>query len=314
MEYTRLGTTGVQVSRLCFGTLTLSPLQKNMPPEQGAELMIYALDQGITFFDTAQLYDNYPALRLLLRSRPQAIIATKCYAYDQHTAQAAYAEAAKVLGRDYIDLMLLHEQESDLTLRGHMQALEYFHTLKERGHIGAVGISTHHVAAVRAALRYPQVEVLHPLVNQTGIGIVDGTADQMLAAIGDCYAAGKGIYAMKPLGGGHLIGRRAQAFEYILGRSCIHSVAVGMATQAEVDYNIAVFEGRKPDESLRAQVDCTPRKLLIHDWCRGCGQCVQRCPQKALYLQQGKAHLREEYCIRCGYCAPTCPDFCIKIV
>ena len=42
MELISLGASGLTVSRLCFGTLTMSPLQLNMPAEQGAELLLYA--------------------------------------------------------------------------------------------------------------------------------------------------------------------------------------------------------------------------------------------------------------------------------
>ena len=49
-----LGKTGIEVSRLCFGALTMSPLQCDMPPERGAELILYAYERGVDFVDTAE--------------------------------------------------------------------------------------------------------------------------------------------------------------------------------------------------------------------------------------------------------------------
>ena len=46
-----LGKTGIEVSRLCFGALTMSPLQCDMPPERGAELILYAYERGVDFVE-----------------------------------------------------------------------------------------------------------------------------------------------------------------------------------------------------------------------------------------------------------------------
>ena len=53
MEYTNLGRTGLQVSRLCLGTMNFGPLTSE---EDSFALMDEALEQGINFFDTADVY------------------------------------------------------------------------------------------------------------------------------------------------------------------------------------------------------------------------------------------------------------------
>lgn len=73
---------------------------------------------------------------------------------------------------------------------------------KQLGRVGAVGISTHHVAAVKAAWRFEQIEVIHPLINARGVGIQGGTLEQMEGAIASAHRQGAGIMAMKALGGG----------------------------------------------------------------------------------------------------------------
>lgn len=48
MRRVRLGRSGLMVSPLALGTLTMSPLQKDFPPQRGAELILYAAEQGIS--------------------------------------------------------------------------------------------------------------------------------------------------------------------------------------------------------------------------------------------------------------------------
>jgi len=64
---------------------------------------------------------------------------------------------------------MLHEQESRLTLKGHREALEYYISMKEKGIIKAVGVSTHNVEVVEACCEMPEVDVIHPIVNKAGM-------------------------------------------------------------------------------------------------------------------------------------------------
>lgn len=305
---------GLPVSRLCYGTLTLGPLQRNMTAQEGGRLLIYALQKGIIFFDTAEIYGTYPHIRVMLNECRDAVIATKCYAWDRATAEESFEKAVKGIGRDYIDVFLLHEQESIHTIRGHWEALEYFIRRKEQGDIGAVGLSTHSVEAARAALRFPEINVVHPLINKRGIGIAGGTRKDMEQAIAALAADGRGVYAMKALGGGHLIFDRRSALEYALGLEGVQSIAVGMQSEAEIDYNAALFEGLEPTDEMEQSVSQAKRQLFVHDWCRGCGQCAEACGQGAIRINEGRAVPDREKCILCGYCAAACPDFCIKVL
>ncbi|HBC91540.1 MAG TPA: aldo/keto reductase, partial [Pelotomaculum sp.] len=63
MQYRVLARTGMQVSRLCFGALTISPLQAGLPLVEGARIIRAALEAGVNFIDTAELYSNYHYIR-----------------------------------------------------------------------------------------------------------------------------------------------------------------------------------------------------------------------------------------------------------
>lgn len=313
MQKSVLGKTGITVSRLCFGTLTMSPMQRNLKPSEGARLLLLAYDRGVNFLDTAEIYDNYEHIKLALKERPDYVVSTKCYAYDEKTALESWEKSVRSLGREYIDIFMLHEQESEHTLRGHKKAIAFFQKKKEQGYIGALGMSTHFIAGVEGALKHPLMDIIHPIFNEYGLGIVDGTIEQMQEIVQKCYAAGMGVLAMKPLGGGHLISRREQAFDFVLSKPYIHSVAMGMQSAAEVEYNCALCNGEST-APFEKSIDMAKRTLLIQNWCEGCGKCERACKNNAITLINGKATVDMSKCILCGYCAPGCPQFCIKVI
>lgn len=302
------------VSRLLFGTLTMGPLQRNLPIEEGAELICYAAKQGITFVDTAEYYQTYPYIRKALAVFPGLSVCTKSYAYDRDGAKCSLEMAQEGIGRERVDVFLLHEQESQHTLRGHAQALEYLAWQKEQGTIGAVGISTHHIAAVRAAAKWDGIDVVFAIFNNRGIGIVDGTQAQMESALIEAHENGRSIFVMKALGGGHLIGDKVNALSYVLDCPFVKVVAIGMQSKAEIDYNVAVAEGREPGEQCVQETSSVKRILHIQEECEGCGRCVARCAQRALSIQGNHAVAEQSKCVRCGYCASVCPLFCIKVI
>jgi len=111
LEYRKLGKTGIKVSRLCFGGLTVGPLQANLPLEEGAEVMRQAFDRGVNFIDTAELYRTYPYIALAIKkSQKDIVVSSKTYAYDRAGAQKSVEKARKELDRDVIDIFMLHEQ------------------------------------------------------------------------------------------------------------------------------------------------------------------------------------------------------------
>lgn len=314
MQSVQLGASGLSVSKLCFGTLTMSPLQKSMTPEQGARLLVYAYERGVRFLDTADLYETYPHIRLALKDAPDYVISTKAYCYDRETAQAALERAFRGLGRDYVDLFMLHEQESLYTLRGHEEALVFLEEQRQKGHIGAVGVSSHYAGCVRACARFPMIRVVHPLINIGGVGIQDGTREDMESAIAHVRERGVGIFAMKPLGGGHLIQTSREAMEYALSSPLIDSVAVGMQSFEEIDANVALADGMPGAVEKMEALHHRRREMMVHDYCEGCGRCAERCGQKAIRIVNGRAVIDPEKCVFCGYCARVCPQFCIKVV
>jgi len=293
----------------------VGPLQADLSVDSGAKVIRSALENGVSFLDTAQYYKTYPYIKQALKGYPgEVVLASKSYAYTRKMMQGAVEEARKETGRDMIDIFLLHEQESALTIKGHWEAYEYLLECKQKGIIRAAGISTHMVAAVRAACEIPEIDVIHPLYNYRGVGITDGAVQEMGLAITKAVSRGKGIYSMKPLGGGNLLAESREAFDFVLGNRDLHSIAVGMKSLEEVKMNVLVFSGREVPEALRDKVKSVPRKVHIESWCTGCGKCADRCTAGAIRIENGKAVADPGRCRVCGYCGPVCEEFCIKII
>lgn len=314
MQYTELGRTGLKVSKMCFGALVMGPLQVSLTPSEGAKIIRAAMERGVNFIDTAELYGTYDHIREAMKGcfrRP--VVATKSYAYTAEGAAESVEKARRGLDTDVLDLFMLHEQESRLTLRGHRDALEYYLNEREKGRIKAVGVSTHHIEVVRAICDMPEIDVIHPIVNRTGIGIADGSLNEMLDAVKSAWECGKGVYSMKPLGGGNLLNSYDECMDFVLGLPYVHSIAIGMQSIEEVEMNLCRFEGRKIPDKLQDSLAAKGKHLHIDYWCEGCGRCVERCGQDALSLVEGKAAVDRSKCVLCGYCGSVCPQFAIKI-
>ena len=96
-----LGKTGLNVSRLCFGSLTMGPLQAGFDPAEAGEILAFAFDRGVNFVDMAQLYGVYPYVREALRrtKRDDIVLCSKTYAYERDAALEAVEEALLFLRR-----------------------------------------------------------------------------------------------------------------------------------------------------------------------------------------------------------------------
>lgn len=312
MIYNVLGQTGIRVSKIAFGSLTMGPLQRNLSEEEGASLIEYAYLKGINFIDTAELYETYGHIREALKKVPRRdyVIATKSYAYSRETARDSIEKALLEMGTTYIDLFMLHEQSSIHSLRGHYEAVETLLRYKEQGIVKAIGLSTHYIEGVKAAFKYPEIEFVHPIVNIKGVGIQDGSMDEMAATLSAFHANGGGVFGMKPLGGGNLLHSIDKCFDFVFSRDYVDAIAFGMQSEKEIDYNVARLLGQT---QALVPVPIQEKKLHIADWCTKCGACVNRCDHKALSMGPEGVIIDRERCVLCGYCAPVCPEFCIKV-
>jgi len=311
---TQLGRT---VTRLGLGALPMGPLQRTLSVEEGARVVRAAVEGGITFIDTATLYGTYEHIARGLKGwRGPVTLATKTHAKaDRALAEQHVETALKELGRDTIDIMLCHCARQRFSEAEWGPTLEALLAARDKGLVRMVGMSTHTVAGVLDAARHPEMDVIHPLINLKGMGIIDGGVEEMLAAIREAHAAGMMVYAMKSLAGGNFVPNREEALSFIFDTPEIDAVVVGMVTPLEVEWNLRFAAGRPiPEDLARDTALSTKRLSIVALACDGCGECVAHCENQALSVVDGKATVDHERCILCGYCAPHCQRLAIRMV
>jgi len=314
-EY-RLGRTGLQVTRLVFGSLPLGPLQANLTPEAGGELIRYAVERGVNVIDTAELYGTYAHIREGLKGFAHPVhVISKTHAGTAADARRHVERALSEMELAKLDVVHLHGAKLATPFVDRAEVLAELKKMRQEGLIDFIGLSTHYISAVRQAADHPDIDVIHPLINRSGMGILDGSADEMAAAIAYAAERDKGIYGMKALAGGNLIKQARDSFRYILGLNGMHALAVGMLSKAEIDGNLALICCDDVDPELWGELEKRERKIqIMEQFCKGCGACVPACTNHGIYLDGGKAKIKREDCILCGYCAAACPEFIIRVV
>ena len=311
MKKKQLGTTGMNVSIAGFGVLPMGPSQLALPVEEGAEIIRYALKNGINFLDTAQYYRTYPYIRKALETGEfdDVIICSKSLCQDYEGMMEAILEAREALNRDMIDIFLMHEVRSG-QLEERSGAWQALKDAKAKGLVRAIGLSTHHIDITRSAASIQNLDVVFPLINYAGLGIrkgdTFGTKEEMLKAIIECHKSGKGVFSMKAFGGGSLTGHYQEALDYVFSQNAIDSVMIGFGKISEVDDLLSYLDGSM-DKTYNP--DISKKKVYINqEDCEGCGACKAACPAGAIfYNENGLAEVDHEKCLTCGYCSPVCP-------
>jgi len=314
MEYRYLGQTGIRVSEFCLGALPMGPLQSDIGAKEGGRLIRLALEQGINFIDTAQMYRTYPYIRAALDGYAgQVVINSKSTAASYEEMEQAVQEALRELCLDYIDIFLLHAARVQPDVfEKRAGAWECLQEYRRKGYIRAIGISTHSVTVVEAAARLPELDIIFPLINHQGLGILDGNQEGMVVAIAQAAQAGKGLYAMKALAGGSLLSELPQALAYVRNLPGVAAVALGVTTEAELLMDLKLFNGASLNAAELAGLK-NGKKLHFMSFCRGCGACAEGCVNGAIRMVEGRPQLDASKCVLCGYCTPRCPEFAIRL-
>ena len=152
MEYTKLGKTGITVSKLCVGCMSFGKAGTmhdwTLDEAESEKVIRHALDLGINFFDTANGYSAGTSEEYLGRAlknnvaRDKVVIASKVYFNPGRLSREAILReidgTLKRLGTDYLDLYIIHRFDYDTPIEETMEAL---HDLVKAGKVRALGAS-----------------------------------------------------------------------------------------------------------------------------------------------------------------------------
>jgi aryl-alcohol dehydrogenase-like predicted oxidoreductase len=225
MRYRTLGSTGIRVSEIGFGTWGLGGTANGAvaygPTDdaQSIRALQVALDAGINFFDTADFYGFGHSEQIvgtaLRRVRERVVIASKAGMLDAAGAQdfsprhlrRALEQSLGRLGTDYIDLYQLHSPPIEL-LRGDDRILAELQRFKEEGKIRAYGLSARSPEDAAVGVKefgFPCVQANFSLVDQRAL-------ETELFDL--CAGKNAGMIARTPLCFGFLTGRYSAASEF----------------------------------------------------------------------------------------------------
>jgi len=251
-----LGTTGLKISKIGFGTFDFGVPSLKISPRKGAGILAESLKLGINFWDSSDDYGSHPHIASALKHVPrrEVVISTKTYAKTGKTAERRLESILKELGADYLDIFLLHYVTSDW-VRDAQEALEQIKNLKASGIVKAVGLSTHSVSVAKKAAQFGELDVIMAVCCKADPAVIrkfkkhipleDGSMDEMFHALELAHNSGKGIVAMKVLGGGTrapLFARDyRQAIEAVSRFEFVDSIVIGMKTIDEVKKNLKVM-------------------------------------------------------------------------
>lgn len=177
MERVKLGKTSIIVSKLGIGTGTEHPsghcAQALMCKDELSNLLLFALERGINFWDTALQYETQPHIREALKQvqRDKVVISTKLVSSGLQETRDKLDKALFELGVDYVDICLVHGVRTNQELERRRGALEALLQGKEAGKIRAVGISSHGQSALQAVDKIPEVDLVLARINFAGLNM-----------------------------------------------------------------------------------------------------------------------------------------------
>jgi aryl-alcohol dehydrogenase-like predicted oxidoreductase len=235
-----LGKTGIKLSRLAMGSGTNGTNHTSIQARLGihgfADLLEYAYDRGVTFFDTADQYGTHEHMREGLRrvGKNNVTLLTKTRAKTAAEAQKDLERFCRELGRDHLDIVLLHCMMSDTwtkELEGPMEVLE---RAKQKGMIRAHGVSCHTLGALKLAAKTPWVEVDLARINPIGAHM-DADPATVLGVLREMKAAGKGILGMKIVGQGDMANQIDRAIAYAGKNDVVDAFTIGFTSARQLD-------------------------------------------------------------------------------
>ena len=152
MEYTKLGNTDIEVSKLCIGCMSFGKAgimhDWTLDEAEREKVIKHALDLGINFFDTANCYSGGTSEEYLGKAiknnvaRDQVVIASKVYFNDGRLSKEAINReidgTLRRFGTDYLDLYIIHRFDFDTPIEETMEALN---GLVASGKVRAIGAS-----------------------------------------------------------------------------------------------------------------------------------------------------------------------------
>jgi aryl-alcohol dehydrogenase (NADP+) len=253
MDYVRLGSTGLKVSRLCLGTMTYgTPAWRPWVLDEATSrpFIKRAVERGINFFDTADMYSRGVSEQVVGRAlkdfarRDEIVVATKVfYPVDEHAnsrglsrkhIMQAIDASLRRLGMDYVDLYQIHRFDPHTPID---ETLEALHDVVKAGKALYIGGSSMYAWQFMKMLSTQQQRGWTRFVTmQNHYNLVYREEEREMLPL--CRAEGIGVIPWSPLARGFLAGNRRRGLKDATRREQYDEFGHGLY-YAEADYDIA---------------------------------------------------------------------------
>jgi aryl-alcohol dehydrogenase-like predicted oxidoreductase len=248
-DWVTLGKSDVKVTRLAFGTGTMSgQVQRELGQEQFTKLVRYAYDRGIRFFETAESYGGmHQMLGIALKGIPRDSyrLMSKVTTRPDGQPLQKIDELRKLANTEYFDVMLLHWQHVGSWPQDTVRWQDGLLEAQQKKIIIGRGASVHGLPALRQVPANKFLQVAMIRVNQKGTAMDAeqynttglGNVPEVVEHIKQTRANGMGIISMKLVGEGTFTTRedRQAAMKFAFKHAGVDSVTVGYKNTGEID-------------------------------------------------------------------------------
>lgn len=247
MQTVTIGSTGINTSRLGFGTGTHgwggNSEQTRIGHDNLVKLLRAGYDQGIRLWDSADGYGSHSHLADAMKGldRSSVVIISKTHSKSSEQVRGEIPRFLRELGTDYIDILLMHCITNPNWLREHSDVIDEFIQAREKGFVKAIGMSCHNFEALKTVASADWIDVVLARINYAGVNM-DATPDKVVPVLEDIHKSGKGVIAMKVIGQGKLWEDVPKAVNFAMGLSCVDAMVIGMTNESQVRQNIALLE------------------------------------------------------------------------
>src|SRR5579884_3956591 len=247
-DWVTLGDSGVQVTRLAFGTGSFSGrVQRELGQEQFTRLVRYAYDRGIRFFETAESYtDMHRMLGIALKGIPRDSyqLMSKVTTRPGVDPMQKIDELRKLANTDYFDILLLHWQHTDSWPTDSLRWQDGISEAQSKQIVRVRGASVHGLPALRQVPETKWLQVAMIRMNHKGVRMdaedynTDGLGNvpEVVGYVKQVRQEGMGVISMKLVGEGQFTNRddRRKAMRFAFRHAGVDSVTVGYKSPAEV--------------------------------------------------------------------------------
>lgn len=241
-----LGRSGVRPSLLGIGSGTRGGREQLDLGQNGFTALVrHALDRGIRFIDTADMYSTHLFVRFALQGVPRDkyFIQTKTRALHPEVAKADIDRFRRELKVDRIDSLLMHCMTKSSWPQDMRPVMDALQEAKHKGRIGAVGVSCHGWDPLAASPACDWIDVQLARINPFGTAM-DGTPEQVAGVLKKLHDQGRGVLGMKIFGETGLKSRaeRLESLKYVLGLGSVDAFTIGFSTPQQIDETLELIE------------------------------------------------------------------------